>query len=723
MKNDELKVEIKSGPSDTAEFVVAARSNADREREALGFFPAPVYDDAANRGDLLIALVATGGIKEYAGHVLFGGTFPHARIFQMLVSAKFRKLGIGTSLIAHLKQVLERSEYLSISARVAEDLEINAFWDKVGFRLVRQTPGGATRNRTINVRIRELDSPTLFSPRQLVASTDLGLIGRIGTQQSVYVIDLNVFWDVAQRRPRAQSASQVIGAAFNKWVTIVVAEEFTNELQRSSKLDSPDPVLEFAMQFPILREPNAAVLPPLLDELARLIFPARLSGGALSPHERSDLIHLATAIHHDATGFVTSDEALLCARDSLYSRYGIDLLSVDNFAAMLHSSQQSIPTKSAHLSSGTLEISEISNNDTDTIRVFVESFRTPPAFREDFLATGIMAGMRKRLKATSEADTICLASWDTGSGLQESTRVHVVANEDHPAVETALDGIFGRVCSATSRVAPVALSLRILPGHAMTRKVAFLQGFRSSEGSKTEDEFLHKICVGQPVYTENWSKIRAVLRYRSGLCFQDSLPTFTAHDQAISFTTASGEQRSVKLNDLENLLSPTLLILPGRSGRIVPIRRYYAEHLLGSSAQMSLLPGREAGLLSKRVYFSAALNAALLVAGVPLLFYESTRGGGSACVTACARVVETKVLRKSEVPGYLWRHGVLEEDDLKESVAVTTFENVMSLDRPMPLERLRELGCADASNFVCTKHITYDHLVSVLKEGFTRGQN
>jgi hypothetical protein len=216
------------------------------------------------------------------------------------------------------------------------------------------------------------------------------------------------------------------------------------------------------------------------------------------------------------------------------------------------------------------------------------------------------------------------------------------------------------------------------------------------------------------------------LRHYAGLDFPEVLPTFVAHDQQISFETNDQRSRNVKLNDLEKLLAPTLIILPGRIGNIVPIRRMFADQLLGASPQLSLLPRREAVLLSERIYFSAARNASLLRAGAPLLFYESGRAGGRASVTACARVVQTRVLKKTDVSAHLLRHGVLETDDLEhltatDSTSVTTFDNIMILDNPVPLERLRELGCVDASNLVCTRPISSEHLVGVLKEGFSLG--
>ncbi len=268
---------------------------------------------------------------------------------------------------------------------------------------------------------------------------------------------------------------------------------------------------------------------------------------------------------------------------------------------------------------------------------------------------------------TSESDIVCLASWDAGAALQNRTHVNLVADEDNPAAEAAIDCILGTICTQASCARPVLMRLDLPPGHVIARKIASSHGFRTSE-SATEGE-LQKICVGRPIHIGNWAKMQMIFHHYGGLDFPDALPTFAAYDQQVPFRAKQGISYSVKLSDLEKLLSPTLIILPNRYGNIVPIRRIFADQLLGASRQMSLLPKREALLFSERIYFSASRNANLFKAGTPLLFYESGRDGGSAAATACARVVKTTVLKKIDISSHLLRHGVLESDDLEQLTA------------------------------------------------------
>lgn len=276
---------------------------------ALGFLPAGAYEEAASRGNLLVAICDSS----YAGHLLFGGSYPSLKVFQLYVSESLRRRGIGTALVSGLVNLANHHSYLSITANVAEDLAANAFWERAGFVLLRLKPGGASRNRIINVRVRELDTPTLFKTGSTTLP-ELGIIPNYFIQLPVYVLDLNVFWDVVQRRPRREFAAQVLAAAFDNLIKVLVTQEFINELERTSKVAN-DPALEFALQLPVLPLPPISVSDTLVSEIASILFPERVANGKVSAHDRSDLIHLATAIHHEASGFVTSEHALVKKRD------------------------------------------------------------------------------------------------------------------------------------------------------------------------------------------------------------------------------------------------------------------------------------------------------------------------------------------------------------------------------------------------------------------------
>lgn len=229
--------EVERKPHEVPHLVQSVQTNADSNRDALGFLPAQAYDQAARQGTLFVAVNRHGQEARYAGHILFGATYPHAKIFQVYVASEHRKHGIGRLLVRTLLDYLEQKQYLSVTARVASELPSNAFWNSLKFKIVATKSGGMTRGRTINVRARQFNTPALFGYRRIPLTDPLPNF------TTILALDLNVFFDVAKRRPRSEYGAVVMSAAFNNIIRLTVTQEFANELRRSATT-TQDPILE-----------------------------------------------------------------------------------------------------------------------------------------------------------------------------------------------------------------------------------------------------------------------------------------------------------------------------------------------------------------------------------------------------------------------------------------------------------------------------------------------
>jgi ribosomal protein S18 acetylase RimI-like enzyme/predicted nucleic acid-binding protein len=718
--NKDRPIRVLTSSHDVELFVPEVRHYADTDKDALGFFPGSVYDEAAQSQNLLVAVVVGEGLNMYAGHLLFGGKFPYAKVYQIFVAPQFRRKDVGRALIDELVKITEACSYLSVSARVASDLPANGFWETMGFELAGVKPGGPSRKRTLNVRVRQLNTRTLFS---LVSpdAQDLGLVDRLAIREPVYVIDLNVFWDVVRKRPRSAYAAEVVSAALRQLVHVVVTPEFIRELNRTSRPLPNDPALEFAVQLPILPEPDTATVDNLVSKLADMIFPGKATTGTLSVQDRSDLVHLAVAVYHNANAFVTSEDAILNAKTVVFQQYGVEILHVEQFARALKDVQKSVPSFRAMLSSNTVEIWELVSGYSSEVESFFKTTPAPLEFREDFLSTRTITSPRKRLAVTSDKQIVCLVSWDTTAGLHGRANIRLVADEEHPAVETVLNCVITRVCTEASRTGPVLLRLCTPPGHVVSKKVAILHGFRPPEVPETNGpDLLQKLSIGRPITPGNWSWIKRTVEQCAGLVLPQDPPDGIDSDGKVEFFTAAGLSGSLTVPKIESLLSPSLIIGTGRGGSIAPIRRVYSERLLQASAQLLLEPNREAALFPERVYFSSYRNARFLASNTALLFYESGSAGGRAAVVAISRVRGTEVYGKKEISAEMIRHGVLDSEDLADTVAVTTFDNVMAFERPVPYDRLRQLGCVDSLNLVCARPLSHEQLKATIEEGFDR---
>lgn len=201
MEDNKGLITVHTEPSMVSRFLDIVAQAADSDRDALGFFPRSVYSDFCRKGQLFVARESSLSGEVYAGHLLFDLRFPKAHVRQIFVPQTHRGRNIGEVLLTAMKGMLTDSQFISIHARVAEDLVgANKFWELQGFYAQRVEIGGASRNRTIVVRVHELDTPQLFAASGISAADPLGLDGVEGTGKPLYLLDLNVLFDLGPRR-------------------------------------------------------------------------------------------------------------------------------------------------------------------------------------------------------------------------------------------------------------------------------------------------------------------------------------------------------------------------------------------------------------------------------------------------------------------------------------------------------------------------------------------
>jgi GNAT superfamily N-acetyltransferase len=717
-------VEILSKPDDVAPFVEDAQKSADTDKQALGFLPDQAFKQATDQGKLLIAAIRDNHDRSYGGHLLHGGVFPYAKIFQVFTLPQYRRHGIGRRLVEAIVRRAESLQFMSVAAQVADDLGANNFWEHLGFELVRTKPGGRTTGRQINVRIRELSTPKLFGLETVPAASspeDLKLIARLFDVSPMYVLDLNILFDLVKKRANFNEVGRIIRASFNNLVRLAVTDEFIAELERTSVQAPTDPILDFALKLPRLQKPPSGLLAQINGDLGKLIFPSQVSAGTLRQQDRSDLMHLSTAIFHEAAGFVTGEKAILRARAGLQAKYSIDVVGAQEFSETVEPVESIETTEIQALSEGqTLKGRLIHAEDQHPVQDFLERMMCPRQLVQDAMRNEIGRPHRKMI-VTCDKEVVAFGSWDIPSAVRPHLQVFVCVDEDHSAVTLGADFVLDSATRESLYDHPTQLSLRLLPGHVTTRRLAISHGFRPAvnESSNTS---LQKIALGQIVTVNNWASVRQQLKTGMELELPDAIPPFRSVDQTIAVKGPTGHVVDLPLLELETLLSPTLFLLPARAGAIVPIRRVYAADLIGGGKQLSLLAGPEAVLLRERVYFSHPRTAGVLRKGTPVLFYESARKGGSASATAVARIIRVEMVSKDSANHELFRRGVLNRHTLKnisltDTVVATTIDNIMTFSDPVPLQRLRALGAIDGANLVTARSLRADQLVQIVEEG------
>ena len=714
-------------PMEVESYIDQVRGLGDANRSALGFLPASAYTETAMKGGLWVAVDQTN--KDLMGYLLFGGTYPHLKVFQVHVLPEFRSRGLARRFIEELRKYGEEMAYLTISARVATELEANRFWQGIGFRIIRQKPGGAKSGRTLNVYLFELDTPSLLRELQSDTSSD-----KVGVQQIAYpsrpilqtpsyVLDLNVFFDVVRKRDIGESA-RILSSAFNSEIKLHVTSEFIRELERHSQDFENDPVLEFARGLPVLPDLSPDTLAPLMEEIEKILFPDSTRTGKERPNEVSDRIHLASCIHHRAYGFVTRDVAILRRATELHAEYDLRIISP---ADLYDSHQETDPPLPLTAAVGQQEISvaELHERDRTEAEAFLAGLGIGSSDVVSCLAPGTTHSPRVRLVARAEEEIIGIGSWSANRGTHRDTTAYLYVNEDHPSSDGAISYILESSINSGGYGQLSRLDLEISPRQIRTREVAVSKGFQPSGVQRRDvSGSLTKISLKGMVMRDGWSSFVNEFEEIAGVVLPNRIPRYDELvNTGIFLRKKTSDRRStISLFDFETLISPGAVICPGRTAVMIPIIPAYADELLPSTVrQIPALPGKEAALRLERAYFSGGRGPDLLTPGKIAVFYIS-RGRQEA--VASARITFSGNLTKTQAVLNLGRQGVLTAEEINETanskgeVTAFTFDNVVTFPQYIAYRDLKEMGCVGPTNLVTAEELSHASLCRMVERAF-----
>jgi hypothetical protein len=640
---------------------------------------------------------------------------------QMLTLPEFKRLGLASQLLNHLRAQLTKNGFISIYARVAEDLiESNEFWHKQGFYVQRVEKGGSTRNRQIHVRCHELASPQLFPASGIDAQNPLGLITSAADVVPLFLLDLNVLFDVAPRRPRHAEAASLFQAERSNFCRLAISTEIRDELQRTAHVGRTDPMAAYISLYPSFPIADAKDSEKLLDELAALIFPERFKKNQLSANDRSDLRHVATAIQHELAGLITNDQAILSAAHGIQKRFAVEIVSPAAFR--VEGDAPSANTAFETRQDVTLALQEVATADEAAVRALLSKL----SLSGSSIAAGWIPIAPQGRIATCCAvwhgnELVGYATWAAKGGVGVIT-IRIAVNEASPHALNAARILLIYMLENLAIKGSQSIRLELPPNQSHVRELAAGFGFYST-GDHT---CLTKLVLGSVLIDATWREGQSELATKCGLKLPTTAPNYRNADQPIRVQTPNGNQTHVPLDMLETLLAPALLCLPGRPAVLTPIQNKFADELLGSSPQASLLPRSTASLFHDRHYLSGPRTLRYFKRGTIILFYESTKNRGRAAVVAIGRVREAYLQPADLLDRDGLVHSVLTTDTLggigkSKMKTVTIFDNIFTLPRPVPLTTLKRIGCGNATHLITTRPLTDVQFQQILTEAFSGG--
>lgn len=706
---------ILSSYSETKPFLDSVRAAGDAHRNSFGFLPETVYEEFFRNNCIYILVNHSSNESVYCGHLIFTQRYPIARIIQMFTSPDYRRHGLASKLIDHLKDQLTKAGFTSIYASVAEDLKAaNAFWDNQQFHIQTVKAGGKTRNRKILRRCHELQSPQLFPTSGIDNYNPLGLSSPTTSRDSLFLLDLNVLFDLSgPRRTRHDSAVSLFQAERLNICKLAISNEIREELHRSAspgKLDPMEGMIDILPSFPLKKFDSTD---SLFQTLSAIVFPNQEK---LSPNDKSDLSHIATAIQHSLTGLITNDEKVLEAGPKIKSEFKIEILSstaflLNDFPTISNTFEGSDSTELIFLAIDDAHFSDIYN--------FLNNLKISPAsIASTWLPTGTNSRVAPRFSVWLDTILIGYITWSIRA-LDGIVIAHIAVDENSMAANDAARIMLGYLLEQTSHQLPRHINLKFQPHQPTIRDIGISLGFRGVNN----ETWLNKITLGAVLTETSWPSYQSQLSRNNNIKLPEIIPKYEHPEQQIPIVTSDGNRRYVSLYDLETLLSPALFCLSGRPAVITPIQRNYAEPLLGHSLQESFLPSSRASLFQDRHYISASKTLIHFRPGTLILFYESGKNDGRCAIVAMARVTQAYLKPYEQLNNTDLEHSVLTTKNISnvgknKSRTITVFDNIFVLPRPVGLSALRRIGCGADTQLISTNPISDIQLKEILHEAF-----
>lgn len=712
------KIQILKTPQEVLPHLEAIRVATDANKNSLGFLSVGTYEDAIKKGKLWVAEDDNGN---YLGHLMHGGKPPQElRIFQIYVGENSRGSGVASSLIEEITQHGENLSCLNLRADVANDLtDAVKFWQSQGFCALAPRRKKNSTGREVLIFHKRLSTPSLLP----VETLPLSITARpIANALDSYVIDLNIFLTLIKNQEDGTLISEIMQAAVAGEFSLFVTPEFQEELRRAKK-GNVDPVSDLAEKtLPVLDKINDTELNRLKEEIRAIVFPDRSQMRKEAANDESDLRHLAYCIQNYKSGFLTQEKALLRARDALQSKYGLSLYSPQDFKVEYFGSIDPSPI-SVPLSNevGSVQISDAKN--AGQIRPFLEGLGKDFSEVSKVILKSSVRGVRDRKIVADGQDTYAVyVAQSKGTKHDVLEGFFVSTGEQFNNREVVFQHMLECFMRHSQTIKAANIVFYVRKEDFDFEKICISRGFERTDCDIPGMIALVKIPCPPLVTKANWGEFQVVFAKNTDIQLPRLIPSMRMNTFGAPIIQAAkgGRDYEADLFQLETLVSPSLILLPKRTGVVLPIAPAYAENLLARADDQLPFDLREEALLRvEKVYYRKPTHTKNFLVGMPIAFYESGSGRG---VIGCARITSAKVVSCDNALKIYRRYGVLSERELanyadkKGNVQVITFDNFKVFSRPVSMKRLQELGCAKA-NMVGPEKLSYEQLFSIVHEG------
>ncbi len=709
-------MEILSSYELTKDYINKVQMHADNNKDAFGFLPFSSYEDMALKNQLWLILCEKK--ENVVGYLMFGGTYPKLKVFQLFADSGYRGQGIAKRLIEELINYGEKYNYSSLSARVAADLSSNGFWEKMGFLLSRQEVGGTTTDRLINIRTYQFPTKDLLSDLGGEREKDIKFVEKPVLANPTYALDLNPLFDITKKRSGELESKVLLNLGFGSLFDICITPEFKSELIRTSNDVLDDPILEIARSLPCLPESDRNKLRRISAELRKIIFPDRSLSGKKSINDSSDLNHIAHCVVNNVSGYITRERSILKCSQTIYNNYGLKILSPQE---LLEPEDNAVPRKfHTSIGSDSIAIKRYSIENEESTKCFLLEEGVDESSIRALLSRSATSKSIKTLVASISNDIIGFSSWNVPDQLNNTVELYIYYNRN---IEGALHTIDHMLESAIRDVKPQSMArinLHFSPDEEIIMDTAIKRGFIE----RGEQNQLSKIVYNGYIDPGNWEKFKKEFENLSGWELPYKLPKLS---ELRNTGVPVKDRRRIypkclKLFEFETLISPGFLLPKGRECLILPIKEEYAVGLVGDlRGQYELMPSSQLTLYLEKAYFRSKSRYKYFSRGAIVLFYVS--GSNSIQeIVGIARITYSDLIKLDNVKLKLKRQGTLSDLELlgiadeEGLLHVFTFDNFNEVPNRLSFRKAKEIDVISKANLTTVEKVSYKNFNKFIRE-------
>ena len=231
----------------------------------------------------------------------------------------------------------------------------------------------------------------------------------------------------------------ILSSALNHEIKLWVTSEFVRELERHSSNFENDPVLEFAKNLPTLSELQSEIIRSLIDDIKGVLSPNAPKNRKQRTNEVSDLIHLASCIHHRAYGFITRDTEILKHARELHQKYNLRIISPTDLSDSYEDGDTRRTSVTVAIGGQEIRVSELDEHRRNEAERFLVGLGIGTDSISSCLTPGTTRSPRIRLVVQTGREIIGMGSWSARHGAGQDKTMYLYLNEDHPNSDHAIN--------------------------------------------------------------------------------------------------------------------------------------------------------------------------------------------------------------------------------------------------------------------------------------------